>query len=1585
MGNLGRQTWALWKKNVRIVLLRHPLATIFRSGVLPILFIGFISYARNLFVPPATYGVGTPAHVKDLQRELLAHSDKKLAFVHNNLGSEVRDLIDGIASPLIAAGIQVAILEKNEDLRIECKQTLRGSSPCFSAAVFDDSPASSDNGVWNYTLRGDSSLDGNKINVKDHDNDVQTFLMPLQYAIDRAIAGRARQGSGDVVVDEYMYTSLSQKEREDKIRRDYMTGITQYIGVAVFLGHVGIIYHQTGFQALERERGISALLESMGVSKSARILAYFLSFSWVYSGGWVVMGLTMARGVFATTNAGIILVWFILTGLSCASFSIFASSFFKRTQLSGISTTLISIVLGIGAQVCHGSSSGAIAILSLICPSSNFVLMAVILGRFEKKGQAASLTKSPPDQASTIPAIVLFVFLIIQIIGFAIGAAYVEKWLYGTESPGHRSSNPALIAPENAVEIRAFTKRYKPSILGNLLAAGKKETVIAVNKLDLDIRQGQVLVLLGANGSGKTTTLEAIAGLAAVDEGEIRINTGKKGGIGVCPQKNVFWDELTVEEHVGIWNKLKCEGDSKETLHQLLRDCDLLVKKKAKSSTLSGGQKRKLQLAIMFTGGSNVCAIDEVSSGLDPLSRRKIWDIILAARGERTIILTTHFLDEADLLADHIAILSKGTLKCEGSAVALKAKMGGGYRVHVPRYFPEVSGVSAKRLYDQTVYNIPDSTSAGELVDKLETRGVDEYHVSGPTIEDVFLKVAEETADIQDQQLRQSPSTEAADKESEDVSLYAGERLGIFKQTWVMFRKRLIIFKRNYFPIVAAIAIPILAAGLTMIFLKDYDKASCSNADQTSTSDVERLTFNTKFNVTLGPRSNFPTQVLETLASTILPADIGGTQNETLMRSFNDSLHFVDSLDDFERNIKINYHNVTPGAIYLGGRDPSTNATIAFKGNRDVRNALMAQNMVDNLLLGQRIVTRYAEFDFFWPDGQGLTLQFVVYMGLALSAFPAFFALYPTVERIRNVRALHYSNGVRALPLWLAYTAFDFVAVLIISVICTIIYVASTNDVWFHIGYLFLVLLLYGLASVLLAYNVSLMAKGQLSAFAFVAGAQAVMFLLYFIAFTSVLTYAPASEMDDQINIVHFAFSVPLPIGSLARALFLALNIFSISCRGEEWATNPGEITLYGGPILYLIMQSICYFLLLLWWDSGRFRLALPWRRVNTVNPDNEPDVGAAGAEKQYINDEITRVTSSNDGLRVVGITKSFSRKMVAVESVTFGVARGEVFALLGPNGAGKTTTINMIRGDMAPDSGEVFVENIPVTRRRAEARSHLGVCPQFDAMDRMTVAEHLRFYAQIRGVKDVEHNVSQVIRAVGLEAFQTRMGEKLSGGNKRKLSLGIALMGNPTVLLLDEPSSGMDAAAKRTMWKTLAGIQKGRSLVLTTHSMEEADALASRAGILAKKMLAVGTSDDLRKRWGDGYYIHLVLKSAPASTEAEMHNVKDWVLRRFRGAVVEQRSFHGQVRYSIPIWRGEDESENDITPTGASRRAGTGVNRVFKALEESKEALGLEYYSVSQTTLDQVFLTIAGSANVEEEGYEAKKKKKWFRFWNKS
>ncbi|KAH0613686.1 uncharacterized protein H6S33_005572 [Morchella sextelata] len=1565
---LGRQVFTLHKKTLRITLLRRWFSTFFRAFLLPVIFTAFISYARNLFIPPATYGVGTPAHVRDLSNALSAHPDLKLVFVTNDLGGEVQDLVDGLLTPLRSAGRNVVtISDPLRGLQQECKQSLRGSSDCFAAVVFNGSPERG--GIWNYTLRGDSSFDYGRINTENHDNPAQEFLLPLQLALDKAIASRANSGSADnVQIDEYMYTDMTSEERDEQIRVRYMTAITDYISIAIFLSHVGIIYHHTGFQATERERGISTLLEAMGVSKAARLISYHLSFSSLYIAGWVVMGFTIGNGVFANTNIGIIIVWYLLTGWACASWSIFASSFFKRAQLSGISTTIVTLIFGIIAQVLNKSSTGAVAVLGLLFPSCNFVFMAVLLGRFEKERQGASLLRAPPNQESNLPGIALFVFLIVQGIGYIILGALVEKSLYSTSGSDHKPTTD----PANAVELRGFTKRYVPSFIGNILSGGRKETVTAVDRLDLNIRQGQVLVLLGANGSGKTTTLEAISGLSKVTEGEILINAGGNGHIGICPQKNVFWDELTVEEHVRYWNKLKSSGDTKEELARLIAECDLTPKKRAFSRNLSGGQKRKLQLAIMFTGGSNICAIDEVSSGLDPLSRRKIWDIILRARGERTIILTTHFLDEADLLADDIAVLSRGTLKCRGSAVELKNRLGGGYRVHLPTCDgPELEGVPTKRLYDQTVYNVPDSSAAGRVVDALEAQGTVDYTVNGPTIEDVFLKVAEETSGLQ------KDAKEAQGEGDDGVELFPGKRLGIVKQTFVMFRKRLTILRRNYFPIFAATVIPIIAVGVTMIFLKGYDRATCSNADTISRGDTYSLTFDVDLNIVLGPRE----AISGFNISSYIEGDSSSSNGITV--TFNDAnISFVNTFPDFTQYIRTNYSDVSPGGFFINNNS-DTQATYAYLGNRGIRNSMIVQNVVNNLVFGQRVSASYAEFDIPWRPEQGLTLQFLVYTGLVFSVFPAFFALYPTLERIRNVRALHYSNGVRALPLWLAYLLFDFVFILIVSVIASIIMVTSTGDIWYNFGYLFLVIVLYGIASILLAYNVSLVAKSQLSAFAFVAGGQAVMFLLYFIAVMSVFTYAPTSKIDEQLNIVHFAIAAISPISNFTRAVFVALNIFSVSCRGEQYAGNPGGMTLYGGPITYLILQSIFLFCTLLWWDSGRFRLRFGSRTVKTKDAnEEEQEVGTLGGEKKFIGDEMRRVDSSNDGLRVMHITKTFGKKVTAVDDVTFGVPRGEVFALLGPNGAGKTTTINMIRGDMVPNTGDIFVENISVTGNRPAARSHLGVCPQFDAMDRMTVEEHLRFYARVRGVEDVEHNVAQVIKAVGLEAFKKRMAENLSGGNKRKLSLGIALMGNPTVLLLDEPSSGMDAASKRIMWKTLAGVTRGRSLVLTTHSMEEADALASRAGILAKSMLAMGTGDQLRRRWGDGYHVHLVLRSAPASTPEEMERLKGWVLTRFTGARVEDRSFHGQMRFSVPIDAEEDEAEADDEGVEGMARKGNsrGVNRVFKALEKGKEGLGLEFYSVSQSTLDQVFLTIVGNANVSEEGYGKPEKKRWWK-----
>ena len=437
-----------------------------------------------------------------------------------------------------------------------------------------------------------------------------------------------------------------------------------------------------------------------------------------------------------------------------------------------------------------------------------------------------------------------------------------------------------------------------------------------------------------------------------------------------------------------------------------------------------------------------------------------------------------------------------------------------------------------------------------------------------------------------------------------------------------------------------------------------------------------------------------------------------------------------------------------------------------------------------------------------------------------------------------------------------------------------------------------------------------------------------------------------------------FAIAAISPVANLTRALFVTLNVFSVTCRDREFASYPGSMTTFGGPVLYLILQSFFLFGLLLWWDSGPL-----FRRFR--GQQEEEEVERKDTVEVEISNELTRVSSSQDGLRVLNLTKRFG-KTLAVNNVTFGVPRSEVFALLGPNGAGKSTTISLIRGDIQPSlrGGDIIVDNVSALRHRAQARSRLGVCPQFDAMDTMTVAEHLHFYAKVRGVSHPRHNVEAVMRAVGLEPYADRMAAKLSGGNRRKLSLGIALMGNPSVLLLDEPSSGMDAASKRVMWRTLESVVPGRSLVLTTHSMEEADALATRAGIMAGKMLALGTTDYLRRKHGDAYYVHVVHQHAPHASDEDMQRIRVWILDNFPHANVESKVYAGQIRFSVPSKGSRPSNEDEIS-------GDSGIAILFQALEKHKLDLQIEYYSVSRATLDQVFLNIITKHNIEEEGGE--------------
>jgi ATP-binding cassette subfamily A (ABC1) protein 3 len=1137
---LLRQSWTLTRKNILIALNRHAFSTTIRAFILPIAFMIFLSYARNLFIPPSNYGIGSPHPIRTLVEGLDAASGGRdtVAFVNNGLaGGDIDRVIDTVAQPAAAAGYKIARLETDAELLDTCRSSLRGATTCYGAIVFIASPSEGPGGKWNYTLRADGSF-GSKIDVGKTTNDVEIYLLPLQRAVDYAIVGinsTVNRASLPSETLEYSYTSITQAQRNTNIRVNYQGAIINVLGVAFLISMVGVTYHLTGFIAAERELGMSQLVEAMMPNlkrwqpQLARILSYHLAFDIIYVPGWVIMGAVLGAGVFAETSMAIVIIYHLLTGLALASFSILGASFFKKAQLSGITLALTTLILGVIAQVFNKTDSGTVAVLGLLFVPCNYVFFIVFMARYERKKLAADLVHGAPDNPWALPGIVLWIFLIIQIFVYPLLGMMVERYLYGTASKGRSVVGRSLSSHGDAagsantsetVQLHEFTKHYRPNWFRRKFAfitKTPKATVVAVNGLTLSARKGQICVLLGANGSGKSTTLDAIAGLNTVTSGTITVDG--TGGLGVAPQKNVLWDELTVEEHIRIFNQLKSSGqrDSRDAIRNLITAIDLDRKIAAKAKTLSGGQKRKLQLGMMFTGGSAVCCVDEVSSGLDPLSRRKIWDILLAERGSRTIILTTHFLDEADLLADQIAILSKGTLRAQGSSVELKEKLGGGYRIHLstgPGHGPgpDLDGVPKSGTFGQTMYSACSSTQAAQIIRRLEVDGLTDYQLSGPTIEDVFLQLADEirAESLTSLTRDSSPDGERNEKQADSkvtalpngnsgLDLHTGRSIGFFRQGWVLFRKRFTILRRNYLPYTAALLLPIIAAGLVTLFLKDYNGVGCAPDDRISFSDIERLSTYTKYDLLVGPSSRFSNATLNSLVDSIFSGL--NIPQELIQRAF----QVVDTLPEFNNYIDQRFANVTPAGIFLG--DGTSLPTVAWKGNNEIYSGVFGQNILDSMLTNISIGTQYSSFDIPWAPSTGKSLQLVVYFGLAMAAYPGFFSLYPTIERTRNIRGLEYSNGVRSLPLWLAYLTFDFSIVLVSSALSVIIF-AAASSVWYHVGYLFLIFALFGMASILLSYVVSLFARTQLSAYAFAAAGQAVLFLAYLIGYLCTLTYA---------------------------------------------------------------------------------------------------------------------------------------------------------------------------------------------------------------------------------------------------------------------------------------------------------------------------------------------------------------------------------------------------------------------------------------------------------------------------------------------
>ncbi|KAL1523856.1 hypothetical protein AB1Y20_018777 [Prymnesium parvum] len=339
-------------------------------------------------------------------------------------------------------------------------------------------------------------------------------------------------------------------------------------------------------------------------------------------------------------------------------------------------------------------------------------------------------------------------------------------------------------------------------------------------------------------------------------------------------------------------------------------------------------------------------------------------------------------------------------------------------------------------------------------------------------------------------------------------------------------------------------------------------------------------------------------------------------------------------------------------------------------------------------------------------------------------------------------------------------------------------------------------------------------------------------------------------------------------------------------------------------------------------------------------------------AEEEDVAEERRRVSSFGatetlptvvlNGLYKVYPAHGRARSKVAVADLSLAIQATECLGLLGANGCGKSTTMGMLTGDILPTKGSACVAGYDVVHQLARVRQHLGFCPQVDPLlDFMTGRETLTMFAKLKGipVTSLHTVVEDMLEHVSLTPHADKVTAAYSGGNKRKLSLAVALIGAPDCILLDEPSSGMDPVSRRAMWDIVSSERTRSSIILTTHSMEECEALCTRVAVMTfGRLRCLGTPQHLKVKYGGGYILELRV----TYDGREASDLNEQVGQMFPGCSLLEEN---EGRYKFCIMPG--------TVTLAI---------LFEKMEQRKEALGVLEYSASQPPLESVFLSFVHS-----------------------
>ncbi|KAI8528925.1 hypothetical protein RHMOL_Rhmol12G0185900 [Rhododendron molle] len=375
------------------------------------------------------------------------------------------------------------------------------------------------------------------------------------------------------------------------------------------------------------------------------------------------------------------------------------------------------------------------------------------------------------------------------------------------------------------------------------------------------------------------------------------------------------------------------------------------------------------------------------------------------------------------------------------------------------------------------------------------------------------------------------------------------------------------------------------------------------------------------------------------------------------------------------------------------------------------------------------------------------------------------------------------------------------------------------------------------------------------------------------------------------------------------------------------------------------------------------------------VTPDDEDVYEEENTVKQAASED---VVDMNIAVQIRGLVKMYPRTTKigcckctkishyhALKGLWVNFLKDQLFCLLGPNGAGKTTAINCLTGITPVTAGDALIygESVRSFIGMTNIRRIIGVCPQFDILwDALSAQEHLHLFANIKGLPPalIESVAQKSLAEVRLTEAAKITSGSYSGGMKRRLSVAIALIGDPKLVILDEPTTGMDPITRRHVWDIIENAKKGRAIILTTHSMEEADILSDRIGIMAKgRLRCIGTSIRLKSKFGTGFVANISFSGAangyPIRGDDEIV-VNHMPVKHF---------FKDQLNV-VP----KEENKSFLTYVIPHDREGLLTN-FFAELQDREREFGIKDIQLGLTTLEEVFLNIAKQAELESAAAE--------------